>query len=229
MLIRLISILLLLQSRGRMTAGELSEQLEVSERTIYRDLDALSMSGVPVYSEHGPGGGYTLLDSYRTTLTGLNEAEVRTLFMSGVSGPSGRSWAGRGAGNCPAQTVGLATGIAAKTRRTDAPADSPGCHRLVSVARISTASPDHSGRRVARPESHHCLPAQRRRRSANVSLPPTAWSRRPASGTWSLPSATTCASIVPHAFSRPACSMNNLNTQPILIWSPTGRRGAATL
>ena len=84
---RLISILLLLQSRGRMTAGELSDQLEVSERTIYRDLDALGMAGVPVYSEHGPGGGYTLLDSYRTTLTGLNEAEVRTLFMSGVYGP----------------------------------------------------------------------------------------------------------------------------------------------
>jgi len=84
---RLISILLLLQSRGRMTAGALAQQLEVSERTIYRDLEALSMAGVPVYSEHGPGGGYTLLDSYRTTLTGLTESEVRTLFMSGVSGP----------------------------------------------------------------------------------------------------------------------------------------------
>lgn len=84
---RLISILLLLQTRGRMTAGELSQQLEVSERTIYRDLEALSISGVPIYSEHGPGGGYALLDSYRTTLTGLTESEVRTLFMSGVYGP----------------------------------------------------------------------------------------------------------------------------------------------
>ena len=84
---RLISILLLLQSRGRLTAGELSSQLEVSERTIYRDLEALSIAGVPIYSEHGPGGGYALLDSYRTTLTGLTEAEVRTLFMSGVYGP----------------------------------------------------------------------------------------------------------------------------------------------
>ena len=84
---RLISILLLLQARGRLTAGELSEQLEVSERTIYRDLDALGIAGVPIYSEHGPGGGYALLDSYRTTLTGLNEAEVRTLFLSGVYGP----------------------------------------------------------------------------------------------------------------------------------------------
>jgi predicted DNA-binding transcriptional regulator YafY len=84
---RLISILLLLQARGRLTAGELSSQLEVSERTIYRDLDALGMAGVPIYSEHGPGGGYALLDSYRTTLTGLTESEVRTLFMSGVYGP----------------------------------------------------------------------------------------------------------------------------------------------
>jgi predicted DNA-binding transcriptional regulator YafY len=84
---RLISILLLLQARGRLTAGELSQQLEVSERTIYRDLEALGMAGVPIYSEHGPGGGYALLDSYRTTLTGLNEAEVRTLFLSGVYGP----------------------------------------------------------------------------------------------------------------------------------------------
>jgi predicted DNA-binding transcriptional regulator YafY len=84
---RLISILLLLQARGRLTASELSEQLEVSERTIYRDLEALGMAGVPIYSEHGPGGGYALVDSYRTTLTGLNEAEVRTLFLSGVYGP----------------------------------------------------------------------------------------------------------------------------------------------
>ena len=84
---RLISILLLLQARGRMTAADLSIELEVSERTIYRDLEALSMAGVPLYSEHGPGGGYSLLDSYRTTLTGLNEAEVRTLFLSGVYAP----------------------------------------------------------------------------------------------------------------------------------------------
>jgi predicted DNA-binding transcriptional regulator YafY len=84
---RLLSILLLLQSRGRMTANELSSQLEVSERTIYRDLEALGMAGIPIYSEHGPGGGYALLDSYRTTLTGLTEAEVRTLFLSGVYGP----------------------------------------------------------------------------------------------------------------------------------------------
>lgn len=84
---RLLSVLLLLQTRGRITAQELAERLEVSERTIYRDLDALSIAGIPVYGEHGPGGGYALLDSYRTNLTGLTESQIRTLLLSGTVGP----------------------------------------------------------------------------------------------------------------------------------------------
>jgi predicted DNA-binding transcriptional regulator YafY len=84
---RLLSIVLLLQTRGRMTAGELADTLAVSERTIYRDLDALDSAGIPVYTERGPGGGCMLVEGYRTSLTGLTETEVRTLFMSSVPGP----------------------------------------------------------------------------------------------------------------------------------------------
>jgi predicted DNA-binding transcriptional regulator YafY len=81
---RLLSLLMLLQARGRMTAQELAQELEVSERTIYRDINALSASGVPVYAESGPGGGCALLDSYRTNLTGLTADEVRALFMLSI-------------------------------------------------------------------------------------------------------------------------------------------------
>lgn len=78
---------MLLQSRGQMSAHELATELEVSERTIYRDIDVLSASGVPVYAETGRDGGYALLDSYRTSLTGLTDGEVRALFMLSVPGP----------------------------------------------------------------------------------------------------------------------------------------------
>ncbi len=84
---RLLALLMLLQSRGRMTARDLARELEVSERTIYRDIDALSIAGVPVYGEPGPEGGYALVDRYRTNLTGLTEGEVRALFMLSIPAP----------------------------------------------------------------------------------------------------------------------------------------------
>jgi predicted DNA-binding transcriptional regulator YafY len=84
---RLLSILLLLQSNRQMTARRLSEELEVSERTIYRDINALGIAGIPVYGKSGPEGGFGLVESYRTSLTGLSEAEVRSLFMLSIPAP----------------------------------------------------------------------------------------------------------------------------------------------
>src|SRR5690348_14541225 len=85
---RLVSILLLLQARGRMTAGQLATELEVSVRTIYRDVESLHAAGIPLYGDAGWSGGYQLLDGYRTHLTGLTTDEAESMFLAGLPGPA---------------------------------------------------------------------------------------------------------------------------------------------
>ena len=83
---RLVAALLLMQARGRVTAGELADELEVSVATARRDLEALSAAGIPVYPQPGRGGGWSLVGGARTDLSGLSAAEARALFL--LAGPA---------------------------------------------------------------------------------------------------------------------------------------------
>ncbi len=85
---RLLSILTTLQARGLVTAQALADEAQVSLRTIYRDIDALSAAGIPVLAERGAEGGYRLLDGYRVRLNGLSHREAESLFLGGLAGPA---------------------------------------------------------------------------------------------------------------------------------------------
>ncbi len=100
---RLVSLVLLLRQRGRLTADVLAGELEVSTRTVLRDIEALSAAGVPVYAERGRHGGFALLPGFRTELTGLNHDEALALLTAG---------SGRGE-----QVFGLSSALASAMRK----------------------------------------------------------------------------------------------------------------
>ena len=85
---RLLTIQMLLETRGRLSASALARELEVSVRTLYRDIDELTSAGVPVYAERGRAGGFQLLPKWKPALTGLTPGEAEAVFLSGVAGPA---------------------------------------------------------------------------------------------------------------------------------------------
>jgi predicted DNA-binding transcriptional regulator YafY len=112
---RLLAMLLLLQARGRLAASALAKELEVSERTVYRDVDSLSAAGVPVFSERGSRGGVVLAAGYRAALTNLGDQEVRALFVS-ASNPI----ADLGLGGSLARSLEILSGALPESKRRSA-------------------------------------------------------------------------------------------------------------
>ncbi|WP_285619455.1 WYL domain-containing protein [Kineosporia sp. NBRC 101677] len=126
---RLVALVLLLRTRGRMTAPTLARELEVSTRTVLRDVEALSAAGVPVYAERGRNGGFALLPGFATELTGLNREEALALVVAG---------SGRGE-----QVFGLGSALASAVRKVlDA---LPEEHRVMAgdAARRLLVDPEH--------------------------------------------------------------------------------------
>ena len=136
---RLLSLLLLLQARGRVTAPAVARELEVSVRTVYRDVESLSAAGVPVYTEQGRGGGIALMPGYRTDVTGLTAAESRALVaMTGRAVPD---------------DLGLGTALAGAVHKLMAAV--PASHRGEAERARQRVLVDHAGWHRPRPHAEH--------------------------------------------------------------------------
>ena len=144
---RLLSELMLLQSRGRMTAPALARELEVSVRTVYRDMEALGAAGVPVYADRGRDGGFSILERYRSDLTGLTTEEVKALFS--VAAPAALDELGMSAG-AQAALVKLAASLPDRLRDTESEVRS----RIHSIRHPGVEG--HDTPRTSRQFTGHC-------------------------------------------------------------------------
>jgi predicted DNA-binding transcriptional regulator YafY len=129
---RLLTILMTLQTRGLVTASELARELEVSVRTVYRDIEALGAAGVPVFAERGPVGGYRLLDGFRTRINGLTADEADALFLAGLPGPAAELGLGAVVASARLKVrAGLPTELGERVGRAHERfhLDAPGWHR----------------------------------------------------------------------------------------------------
>lgn len=137
---RLVAILLLLQTHGQLTAADLAERLETSERTIRRDLDALGAAGVPVYAQRGRGGGWALLGGHRLNLSGLTTAEAEALFL--VAGPERLS------------ELGVDAGVRSALRKLVAALPAPLRDHASAAHSAVHVDPARWGRSAAQPPRH---------------------------------------------------------------------------
>ena len=142
---RLLSILITLQLRGRATARELAERLEVSRRTILRDVDELSAAGVPIYAERGAQGGFALHDGYRTDLTGLDAVERDALFVAALPSVAADLGLTRAARTARLKIAAAVAKTGRRCRRSGGPLSSRS-DRLVPPRRAARPPADGGGR-----------------------------------------------------------------------------------